>query len=640
MCDECKKYFCVKHFDQHRQQLSTKFDVEIVRTHDELLDQISRVNQPNTSGSRLFGEIDRWETETYEKVHKAAEKARHQLTQLLTEGKDTLKKDFGIMTKEIRNRRKELNFDENDIERLQQKLNQIEILVNRLVRSTETNAAIVTNDQINWNRVIYVESNHARMDRWKTETYEKVHKAAEKARHQLTQLLTEGKDTLKKDFGIKTKEIRDRRKELNFDENDIERLQQKLNQIEILVNRFVRSTETNVVIVTNDQINWNRVIYIENSHASMTSLRSSSVDIHPNAKWKQTGVTVAGGNEEGNGINQLNCSWGLYVDDEQTAYVADESNHRIIEWKSGATNGRIVAGGKENVANRKCSKNPVVSTAIISIGFMTRIQMDLIGLRTRPDKDFQWILHCRDHYSKYSWAFAIKTKEAQFIADHLITLFYQFGPSRGVDTTPYEIVCGQKPRLGFDLWESIDEQGIINEEDLPPAILEQLMKDKTSMSTTYDVSNTDAVSQQHSISSTITKPDASTADSMPESAASSDIINDVCTQAVDSTYSSNEETDEITQHANEVASDNITSANSAHLVIRRRATEKYLSKANKRIKVYNEFIEEFSSDCSIGDFVGIKIDRTNTDPKILPVIVFKKRRDKIKVACEYDIIDT
>ena len=171
---------------------------------------------------------------------------------------------------------------------------------------------------------------------------------------------------------------------------------------------------------------------------------------------------------------------------------------------------------------------------------MTRLQMDLIDLRTRPDKDFQWILHCRDHYSKYSWAFALKSKEAQFVADKLITLFYQFGPckilqsdngkeftasviknlnvlwpglliingkprhpqsqglvergnatlcsilgkymadrhsaswtecllpvvfsmntslARGVDTTPYEIVFGQKPRLDFDLWKSIDEQG-------------------------------------------------------------------------------------------------------------------------------------------------------------------------------------
>ncbi|CAF5109912.1 unnamed protein product, partial [Rotaria sp. Silwood1] len=37
--------------------------------------------------------------------------------------------------------------------------------------------------------------------------------------------------------------------------------------------------------------------------------------------------------------------WGLYVDDNQTIYVADHSNHRIVEWKQGATNGQVVAGG-------------------------------------------------------------------------------------------------------------------------------------------------------------------------------------------------------------------------------------------------------------------------------------------------------
>ncbi|CAF4988632.1 unnamed protein product, partial [Rotaria magnacalcarata] len=36
---------------------------------------------------------------------------------------------------------------------------------------------------------------------------------------------------------------------------------------------------------------------------------------------------------------------GLYVDDDQTVYVADQSNHRIVEWKSGATSGQVVAGG-------------------------------------------------------------------------------------------------------------------------------------------------------------------------------------------------------------------------------------------------------------------------------------------------------
>ncbi|CAF1550797.1 unnamed protein product [Rotaria sp. Silwood1] len=74
-------------------------------------------------------------------------------------------------------------------------------------------------------------------------------------------------------------------------------------------------------------------------------LRASSTDIQPNAKWAQNGVTVAGGNGSGSGINQLSLPWGLYVGDDQTIYVADTSNSRILEWKYGATNGKVVAGG-------------------------------------------------------------------------------------------------------------------------------------------------------------------------------------------------------------------------------------------------------------------------------------------------------
>ncbi|CAF5152902.1 unnamed protein product, partial [Rotaria sp. Silwood1] len=33
------------------------------------------------------------------------------------------------------------------------------------------------------------------------------------------------------------------------------------------------------------------------------------------------------------------------VDEDQTIYVADHDNHGIVEWKSGATNGKVVAGG-------------------------------------------------------------------------------------------------------------------------------------------------------------------------------------------------------------------------------------------------------------------------------------------------------
>ncbi|CAF1320073.1 unnamed protein product [Rotaria sp. Silwood1] len=87
---------------------------------------------------------------------------------------------------------------------------------------------------------------------------------------------------------------------------------------------------------------------------SFIPLRASSTDIRPNAKWSQNGIIVAGGNGDGSGTNQLCYPCGLYVDDDQTIYVADCWNDRIVEWKSGATNEKVVAGrnGKGNGAHQ------------------------------------------------------------------------------------------------------------------------------------------------------------------------------------------------------------------------------------------------------------------------------------------------
>ncbi|CAF1436707.1 unnamed protein product [Rotaria sordida] len=75
--------------------------------------------------------------------------------------------------------------------------------------------------------------------------------------------------------------------------------------------------------------------------------RAPAIDIHPNTKWIQNGLTVAGENGGGSEINQLSDPTGLYVDDDQTIYVADHSNHRIMKWKRDATSGQVVAGGQE-----------------------------------------------------------------------------------------------------------------------------------------------------------------------------------------------------------------------------------------------------------------------------------------------------
>ncbi|CAF1486236.1 unnamed protein product [Rotaria sordida] len=83
------------------------------------------------------------------------------------------------------------------------------------------------------------------------------------------------------------------------------------------------------------------------------------VDIHTNAKWSQNAITVAGGNGQGSGTNQLAWSYGFYVDDDQTIYVADWGNNRIVEWKSGAIDGKVVAGGNGQGNGAHQLNNPI-----------------------------------------------------------------------------------------------------------------------------------------------------------------------------------------------------------------------------------------------------------------------------------------
>ena len=65
-------------------------------------------------------------------------------------------------------------------------------------------------------------------------------------------------------------------------------------------------------------------------------------------KWKVDGQTIAGGNGKGDKLNQLKYSYGIYVDDEEKCiYIADTLNHRIVKCKldGRSDHGEIVAGG-------------------------------------------------------------------------------------------------------------------------------------------------------------------------------------------------------------------------------------------------------------------------------------------------------
>jgi len=58
------------------------------------------------------------------------------------------------------------------------------------------------------------------------------------------------------------------------------------------------------------------------------------------------GTIVAGGNNRGNKLNQLNEPTYIFIDREETIYVSDEWNNRVMKWYKGANEGIIVAGGQ------------------------------------------------------------------------------------------------------------------------------------------------------------------------------------------------------------------------------------------------------------------------------------------------------
>ncbi|CAM2709311.1 unnamed protein product [Rotaria socialis] len=61
---------------------------------------------------------------------------------------------------------------------------------------------------------------------------------------------------------------------------------------------------------------------------------------------EQNGTLVAGGNGQGDGLNQLKFPTYLFVDRQQKIYVSDNNNHRVMKWAKGEKEGIVVAGGQ------------------------------------------------------------------------------------------------------------------------------------------------------------------------------------------------------------------------------------------------------------------------------------------------------
>ena len=93
-----------------------------------------------------------------------------------------------------------------------------------------------------------------------------------------------------------------------------------------------------------DQLNNGLFVFVDRDHSVYVSDQVNSRVV----KWLEgakEGTVVAGGNGNGNHLKQLRYPAGVVVDGMGTVYVADTRNHRVVRWPQNATEGDVVVGG-------------------------------------------------------------------------------------------------------------------------------------------------------------------------------------------------------------------------------------------------------------------------------------------------------
>ncbi|CAF1432754.1 unnamed protein product [Rotaria sp. Silwood1] len=90
-----------------------------------------------------------------------------------------------------------------------------------------------------------------------------------------------------------------------------------------------------------DQLKFPTYVFVDRNH----SVYVADNENHRVMKWvegAQQGQVVAGGNGQGDSLKQLHYPKGVVTDGMGTVYVADEGNHRVIRWFRGASEGSVV----------------------------------------------------------------------------------------------------------------------------------------------------------------------------------------------------------------------------------------------------------------------------------------------------------
>ncbi|CAF0906992.1 unnamed protein product [Adineta ricciae] len=124
ICQGCQLSFCIKHFGEHRQELSHQLEI-IGLEHDEFRKDLNQYDTETT----LLNRINTWEQESIGKIQTAAEIARVELRELLRKHQEEMSTTVRRMTDELQSSRESYDYTETDIEKWARQLQDLRKLL-------------------------------------------------------------------------------------------------------------------------------------------------------------------------------------------------------------------------------------------------------------------------------------------------------------------------------------------------------------------------------------------------------------------------------------------------------------------------------------------------------------------------------
>ncbi|CAF3935511.1 unnamed protein product [Adineta steineri] len=374
-CKGCSNEFCFPHLKEHRQRIETQLE-EIINDHDQFQQTIIQQKQ-NPDISPLIDQINQWETNSIHQIQLTAQQCREKVMKSTQKNNNDMEKKFIELSKKLKEIREENEFNEIDLNHFQLKLTQIteEFLqlsnisirqdLHELIKKTSVKISL-------FGEYILIGVTAVEQIQIKKNKFQQFGVTVAGGNGK-----GENLNQLRCPDGI----FIDNEKSICIADGQNHRIVKwkvNSNQGQIIAGRneqgnqnnqlrfptdIIFDSENNSLIISDlgnkrvircfDQNQANQQIIISNINCyGLTIDKNGFIYVcdcenDEVRRWKQgdkKGELVAGGNGQGDHLNQLHYPHNVFVDEDDSLYISDSANNRVMKWKKDAKEGIIVAG--------------------------------------------------------------------------------------------------------------------------------------------------------------------------------------------------------------------------------------------------------------------------------------------------------